>query len=181
MYPVASAEAPPWLHSPLVGNHWPRIQTVIPPVGSAVQFTQLSQLLSGSHCLPTCLSPSPPAFLCLVGGAFEVKQHSFFTEVNWNSLLRQKAEFVPHLESEEDTSYFDSKSTCGGSSHVLQSPLSSGNLNDQNSSATVNVERQLLLWCTSLGLNASVKPEPGYLGSVPRSQSLLLSHVGRWH
>ncbi|XP_041634136.1 microtubule-associated serine/threonine-protein kinase 1-like isoform X2 [Cheilinus undulatus] len=44
------------------------------------------------------------------GGAFEVKQHSFFTEVNWNSLLRQKAEFIPHLESEEDTSYFDTRS-----------------------------------------------------------------------
>ncbi|KAM7386334.1 hypothetical protein PAMA_009117 [Pampus argenteus] len=44
------------------------------------------------------------------GGAFEVKQHSFFTEVDWNSLLRQKAEFIPHLESEEDTSYFDTRS-----------------------------------------------------------------------
>lgn len=42
------------------------------------------------------------------GGAFEVKQHSFFTELDWNTLLRQKAEFIPHLESEEDTSYFDS-------------------------------------------------------------------------
>lgn len=43
-----------------------------------------------------------------LGGAFEVKQHSFFTELDWNTLLRQKAEFIPHLESEEDTSYFDS-------------------------------------------------------------------------
>nr|XP_046267739.1 microtubule-associated serine/threonine-protein kinase 1-like isoform X5 [Scatophagus argus] len=44
------------------------------------------------------------------GGAFEVKQHSFFRELDWNTLLRQKAEFVPHLESEEDTSYFDTRS-----------------------------------------------------------------------
>ncbi|XP_077460926.1 microtubule-associated serine/threonine-protein kinase 1 isoform X2 [Stigmatopora argus] len=44
------------------------------------------------------------------GGAFEVKEHPFFTELDWNSLLRQKAEFVPHLESEEDTSYFDTRS-----------------------------------------------------------------------
>ncbi|XP_034395612.1 microtubule-associated serine/threonine-protein kinase 1-like [Cyclopterus lumpus] len=44
------------------------------------------------------------------GGAFEVKQHPFFTELDWNSLLRQKAEFIPHLESEEDTSYFDTRS-----------------------------------------------------------------------
>ncbi|KAL4647917.1 microtubule-associated serine/threonine-protein kinase 1-like isoform X1 [Arapaima gigas] len=44
------------------------------------------------------------------GGAFEVKQHSFFSELDWNSLLRQKAEFIPNLESEEDTSYFDTRS-----------------------------------------------------------------------
>ncbi|XP_057186735.1 microtubule-associated serine/threonine-protein kinase 1 isoform X2 [Triplophysa rosa] len=44
------------------------------------------------------------------GGAFEVKQHSFFSGLDWNGLLRQKAEFIPHLESEEDTSYFDTRS-----------------------------------------------------------------------
>lgn len=60
-----------------------------------------------SICLPHLWSPSP--FFYPLGGAFEVKQHSFFTELNWNSLLRQKAEFIPHLESDEDTSYFDSE------------------------------------------------------------------------
>ncbi|KAL1005771.1 hypothetical protein UPYG_G00063820 [Umbra pygmaea] len=44
------------------------------------------------------------------GGAFEVKQHSFFSDLDWNSVLRQKAEFIPNLESEEDTSYFDTRS-----------------------------------------------------------------------
>ncbi|KAM8960296.1 microtubule-associated serine/threonine-protein kinase 4 isoform 2-T2 [Pelodytes ibericus] len=44
------------------------------------------------------------------GGAFEVKQHQFFCALDWNSLLRQKAEFVPQLESEDDTSYFDTRS-----------------------------------------------------------------------
>lgn len=43
------------------------------------------------------------------GGAQEVKTHPFFEEINWNSLLRQKAEFVPQLESEDDTSYFDTR------------------------------------------------------------------------
>jgi microtubule-associated serine/threonine kinase len=43
------------------------------------------------------------------GGANEVKEHPYFHTLNWNSLLRQKAEFVPQLENEEDTSYFDSK------------------------------------------------------------------------
>lgn len=48
---------------------------------------------------------------CLTGSAFEVKQHRFFTDLDWNSLLRQKAEFIPQLESEDDTSYFDSTCT----------------------------------------------------------------------
>ncbi|XP_035987715.1 microtubule-associated serine/threonine-protein kinase 2 isoform X4 [Fundulus heteroclitus] len=44
------------------------------------------------------------------GGAFEVKQNPFFTELDWTGLLRQKAEFIPQLESEDDTSYFDTRS-----------------------------------------------------------------------
>lgn len=54
---------------------------------------------------------SPPSVsLISTGSAYEVKQHPFFTELDWNSLLRQKAEFIPQLESEDDTSYFDSMS-----------------------------------------------------------------------
>uniref|UniRef100_A0A3Q2QBJ1 non-specific serine/threonine protein kinase n=1 Tax=Fundulus heteroclitus TaxID=8078 RepID=A0A3Q2QBJ1_FUNHE len=43
-------------------------------------------------------------------GTTEVKSHMFFLGLDWNSLLRQKAEFIPQLESEEDTSYFDTRS-----------------------------------------------------------------------
>lgn len=43
------------------------------------------------------------------GGAQEVKEHIYFQGLDWNSLLRQKAEFVPQLEHDEDTSYFDSR------------------------------------------------------------------------
>ena len=42
-------------------------------------------------------------------GALEVKEHLFFELTDWDGLLRQKAEFVPQLEHEEDTSYFDCK------------------------------------------------------------------------
>uniref|UniRef100_A0A8C8U6Z5 non-specific serine/threonine protein kinase n=1 Tax=Peromyscus maniculatus bairdii TaxID=230844 RepID=A0A8C8U6Z5_PERMB len=42
--------------------------------------------------------------------ACEVKQHPFFTGLDWTGLLRQKAEFIPQLESEDDTSYFDTRS-----------------------------------------------------------------------
>ncbi|XP_022235702.1 microtubule-associated serine/threonine-protein kinase 2-like [Limulus polyphemus] len=43
------------------------------------------------------------------GGAHEVKEHPFFIGMDWESLLRQKAEFVPQLDHEEDTSYFDTR------------------------------------------------------------------------
>lgn len=39
-----------------------------------------------------------------------MKHHQFFYDLDWNSLLRQKAEFIPQLESEDDTSYFDTRS-----------------------------------------------------------------------
>ncbi|XP_054281549.1 microtubule-associated serine/threonine-protein kinase 3-like isoform X2 [Macrosteles quadrilineatus] len=43
------------------------------------------------------------------GGPHQVKDHPYFNGVDWNSLLRQKAEFVPQLDNEEDTSYFDTR------------------------------------------------------------------------
>lgn len=33
----------------------------------------------------------------------------FFAGLDFKSLLRQKAEFVPQLENEDDTSYFDTR------------------------------------------------------------------------
>lgn len=44
------------------------------------------------------------------GGPHEVKDNCYFNGLDWNSLLRQKAEFVPQLSNDDDTSYFDSKS-----------------------------------------------------------------------
>lgn len=44
-----------------------------------------------------------------IGGAQEVKEHFYFSGLDWTSLLRQKAEFVPQLENDEDTSYFDTR------------------------------------------------------------------------
>merc|ERR1719500_1518623 len=48
-------------------------------------------------------------------GACEVKEHEYFCDegatvpVDWTSLLRMKADFIPELEDEEDTSYFDTR------------------------------------------------------------------------
>lgn len=43
------------------------------------------------------------------GGAQEVKDHMFFEHIDWTSLLLTKVDFIPHLDNEEDTSYFDSR------------------------------------------------------------------------
>uniref|UniRef100_A0A8C6PH08 non-specific serine/threonine protein kinase n=1 Tax=Nothobranchius furzeri TaxID=105023 RepID=A0A8C6PH08_NOTFU len=67
-------------------------------------------LPADAQALISALLQTNPLARLGTGGAFEVKQHPFFSGLDWNSLLRQKAEFVPHLESEEDTSYFDTRS-----------------------------------------------------------------------
>ncbi|XP_057475698.1 probable serine/threonine protein kinase IRE isoform X2 [Actinidia eriantha] len=41
-------------------------------------------------------------------GATEVKQHPFFKDINWDTLARQKAMFIPSAEA-HDTSYFMSR------------------------------------------------------------------------
>ena len=40
----------------------------------------------------------------------QVKEHHYFIGLDWNSLLRMKADFIPQLEDDEDTSYFDERS-----------------------------------------------------------------------
>ncbi|GFT17352.1 hypothetical protein NPIL_268832 [Nephila pilipes] len=59
--------------------------------------------------LISCLLQQNPRDRLGTGGAHEVKEHQFFDEIDWNSILRQKAEFVPQLDSEDDTSYFDTR------------------------------------------------------------------------
>ncbi|KAJ8287041.1 hypothetical protein GJAV_G00046370 [Gymnothorax javanicus] len=63
-----------------------------------------------SQDLITLLLRQNPLERMGTGGAYEVKHHQFFHNLDWNSLLRQKAEFIPQLESEDDTSYFDTRS-----------------------------------------------------------------------
>ncbi|XP_074785975.1 microtubule-associated serine/threonine-protein kinase 1 [Athene noctua] len=74
---------------------WPEGDEALPP--------------DAQHLISCLLQPDPLRRLG-AGGAQEVKAHSFFAALDWTGLLRQKAEFVPHLESEEDTSYFDTRS-----------------------------------------------------------------------
>ncbi|MCI4383664.1 hypothetical protein PGIGA_G00029160 [Pangasianodon gigas] len=68
------------------------------------------------------------------GGATEVKQHTFFTGLDWNGLLRQKAEFIPQLEGDDDTSYFDTRSD---RYHHLVSDEDDDETNDDESSLEI--------------------------------------------
>ncbi|XP_072555536.1 microtubule-associated serine/threonine-protein kinase 3 isoform X5 [Paramormyrops kingsleyae] len=67
-------------------------------------------LPSDAQDLITRLLSQTPMERLGTGGAGEVKQHPFFLGLDWNGLLRQKAEFIPQLEAEDDTSYFDTRS-----------------------------------------------------------------------
>ncbi|PLB51001.1 hypothetical protein P170DRAFT_406477 [Aspergillus steynii IBT 23096] len=42
------------------------------------------------------------------GGA-EIRSHPWFSDINWDTLLDDKAQFVPNLENPEDTEYFDAR------------------------------------------------------------------------
>merc|ERR1719215_1105717 len=44
------------------------------------------------------------------GSALEVKEHHYFAGIDWGNLLRMKADFIPQLDDEDDTSYFDTRS-----------------------------------------------------------------------
>ena len=43
-------------------------------------------------------------------GVLEIKKHLFFLNLDWDSLLRTKAKFIPELDGPDDTSYFDTRS-----------------------------------------------------------------------
>ncbi|EPS31576.1 hypothetical protein PDE_06531 [Penicillium oxalicum 114-2] len=42
------------------------------------------------------------------GGA-EIRSHPWFADVHWDTLLEDKAQFVPNIENPEDTEYFDAR------------------------------------------------------------------------
>ncbi|KAG5929343.1 hypothetical protein E4U42_006174 [Claviceps africana] len=42
-------------------------------------------------------------------GGEEIRSHSWFEEINWQTLLEDEAQFVPQPENPEDTEYFDAR------------------------------------------------------------------------
>jgi hypothetical protein len=45
-------------------------------------------------------------------GSHALKGHPWFAGLDWDNLARAKAAFVPQLDCESDTSYFDAKEVC---------------------------------------------------------------------
>jgi microtubule-associated serine/threonine kinase len=43
-------------------------------------------------------------------GVIDIKKHVFFLHLDWDNLLRNKAQFIPDLDGPDDTTYFDTRS-----------------------------------------------------------------------
>ncbi|XP_042499463.1 probable serine/threonine protein kinase IREH1 [Macadamia integrifolia] len=66
-------------------------------------------------------------------GAAEVKEHAFFKDINWDTLARQKAAFVPASESALDTSYFTSRYSWNTSEEHVYAPSEFDDSSDNGS------------------------------------------------
>ncbi|CAF1034842.1 unnamed protein product [Rotaria sp. Silwood1] len=79
------------------------------------------------------LEHDPSKRLGTLGGAYEIRSHPFCSSINWNTLLREKADFVPVLESPDDTSYFDTRQDRYKHSDDDDDNLSTTTTNDSDS------------------------------------------------
>lgn len=66
-----------------------------------------------------------------VNGADEIKQHPFFSVINWDTLFEEKPAFVPVLDDPESTEYFDARGA-----HLSQFPHEDESDDDKASSVT---------------------------------------------
>ena len=64
---------------------------------------------NAKHLIEQLLEHDPSQRLGTLGDAYEIRTHPFCSSINWDSLLREKSDFVPVLESPDDTSYFDTR------------------------------------------------------------------------
>ncbi|EED13236.1 serine threonine protein kinase, putative [Talaromyces stipitatus ATCC 10500] len=82
------------------------------------------------------------------GGA-EIRSHPWFADINWDTLLEDKAEFVPNPENPEDTEYFDARGATLQSFEELedaqspQYPMTAGEYPDRPHDALSKVRSQV--------------------------------------
>uniref|UniRef100_A0A8C2NJI5 non-specific serine/threonine protein kinase n=1 Tax=Capra hircus TaxID=9925 RepID=A0A8C2NJI5_CAPHI len=90
---------------------FPRASSLPPLTSDEIMWPEGEEALpADAQDLITRLLRQSPLDRLGTGGTHEVKQHPFFWTLDWAGLLRHKAEFVPQLEAEDDTSYFDTRS-----------------------------------------------------------------------
>lgn len=58
-------------------------------------------------------------------GSSALKEHPWFAGLDWDNLAKAKAAFVPQLDCESDTSYFDAKEVRVSLKFLLGTPLTS--------------------------------------------------------
>uniref|UniRef100_A0A914HA79 non-specific serine/threonine protein kinase n=1 Tax=Globodera rostochiensis TaxID=31243 RepID=A0A914HA79_GLORO len=80
-------------------------------INEEVEYPEGDEALDADaeYLIRLLLERNPLDRLGTVGGAPQVSAHPFFAPLDFDTILRQKAEFVPQFENDEDTSYFDSR------------------------------------------------------------------------
>uniref|UniRef100_A0A0N5AG00 non-specific serine/threonine protein kinase n=1 Tax=Syphacia muris TaxID=451379 RepID=A0A0N5AG00_9BILA len=81
-------------------------------IGEELEFPDGEEALprEAESMIALLLEKNPAQRLGTLGGAQQISAQAFFSNLDFRNLLRQKAEFVPQLESDEDTSFFDTRS-----------------------------------------------------------------------
>ncbi|XP_071317710.1 microtubule-associated serine/threonine-protein kinase 3-like [Trachinotus anak] len=135
---------------------WPQEEEPV-PADAALQMMDIwmNTLLSVLHFYYSTNS------VTVQGGASEVKDHPFFQDLDWNDLLSEDPPFVPHLENEEDTSYFKNQSD--------SSSESSNNNDDDNDNSESSVDHESTNNddCTESGHNESSEDSEGSSVELP--------------
>jgi microtubule-associated serine/threonine kinase len=134
------------------------------------------------HLVESLLTQNPEERLGshALGGVTIVKAHEFFEELNWNSLLRRKAEiFVPELQGDEDTSYFDARSERYKHTHSSDED-SDGETNSHNNPFIKfdSSSRRMSILLSDWSLNSSCDIEEGKRKASSASTMTLGSEEG---
>ncbi|XP_073503463.1 microtubule-associated serine/threonine-protein kinase 4-like isoform X2 [Phyllobates terribilis] len=105
-----------------------------------------------------------PAQRLGTGGANEIKFHPFLRNLDFDNLLSQKSLFIPDLESEEDTIYFDTR--CSRHQHIDSDEGDTSEDNDwpesQNFLSSSHRLSKLCSIHTKMMNNEEPKSPPGY-------------------
>ncbi|VDD85671.1 unnamed protein product [Enterobius vermicularis] len=80
-------------------------------IGEDIEFPEGEEALpnEAESLIIQLLEKNPAHRLGTLGGAQQISTEPFFAHLDFRYLLRQKAEFIPRLENEEDTSFFDTR------------------------------------------------------------------------